>query len=81
MSDGDPWDPGQYDRFKAERRQPFDDLVALCSPVPGGTAVDLGCGTGELTAVVHRSLELAETTGIDSSPAMLARARWRESAG
>jgi trans-aconitate 2-methyltransferase len=36
--------------------------------------VDLGCGTGELTAVLHRELRAAETVGVDSSPAMLARA-------
>ena len=64
-----------YDRFKAERRQPFDDLLARCRPIPGGRAVDLGCGTGELTAELHRALGAARTTGIDSSPAMLERAR------
>jgi trans-aconitate 2-methyltransferase len=68
------WDPGQYERFEAERRQPFDDLVALCAPVPGGTVVDLGCGTGRLTAELHRAVGAARTTGVDSSPAMLARA-------
>jgi trans-aconitate 2-methyltransferase len=36
--------------------------------------VDLGCGTGALTAVLHRELRAAETVGIDSSPAMLAKA-------
>lgn len=68
------WDPGQYERFEAERRQPFDDLVALCAPVPGGTVVDLGCGTGRLTAELHRAVGAARTTGVDRSPAMLARA-------
>ncbi|MGP8060856.1 MAG: methyltransferase domain-containing protein [Acidimicrobiales bacterium] len=69
------WDGALYDRFKAERRQPFDDLLARCRPIPGGRAVDLGCGTGELTAELHRALGAARTTGIDSSPAMLERAR------
>ncbi|MGH9093379.1 MAG: methyltransferase domain-containing protein [Acidimicrobiales bacterium] len=68
------WDPGRYERFEAERRQPFDDLVVLCTPVPGGTAVDLGCGTGRLTAELHRAVGAARTTGVDSSAAMLARA-------
>src|SRR5438132_11146748 len=35
---------------------------------------DLGCGTGELTAELHRKLQARETLGIDSSPAMLAKA-------
>src|SRR5256885_11771930 len=35
---------------------------------------DLGCGTGELTAELHRKLQARETLGIDSSQAMLAKA-------
>lgn len=66
------WDPVQYRRFAAERRQPFDDLLALCRQVPGGTVVDLGCGSGELTAELHRRLGAADTLGIDRSAAMLA---------
>lgn len=68
------WDPVQYRRFAAERRQPFDDLLSLCRPVPGGTVVDLGCGSGELTAELHRRLGAAETLGVDRSAAMLAEA-------
>jgi trans-aconitate 2-methyltransferase len=70
----DTWDPGQYQRFAAERAAPFHDLLALVRPVPGGRVVDLGCGSGELTARLHRQLEAAETVGLDSSPAMLERA-------
>jgi trans-aconitate 2-methyltransferase len=70
----DTWDPDQYRRFAAERRRPFDDLVAMVEPVPGGRAVDLGCGTGELTADLHRHLGAAETVGLDTSAAMLERA-------
>jgi trans-aconitate 2-methyltransferase len=69
------WNPDQYERFHAERRQPFDDLVALCVPVPGGRVVDLGCGTGRLTAELHQRMQAAETIGIDSSDSMLARAQ------
>jgi trans-aconitate 2-methyltransferase len=73
-NDSDGWDPGQYERFAAERAQPFFDLLALVRPVPGGDVVDLGCGTGELTSVLHHRVEAARTLGIDSSPAMLERA-------
>ena len=72
---GDVWDPDQYQRFAAERAQPFFDLLALVRPAPGGTVVDLGCGTGELTARLHRHTGARATIGIDSSPAMLERAR------
>ena len=68
----DSWDPGQYNRFKDEREQPFWDLAALLRPVPSPTVVDLGCGDGRLTAALHRSLGAAHTLGIDSSPAMIA---------
>ncbi len=71
----DTWDPQTYDRFKTERRQPFDDLLALVTPCPGGRVVDLGCGTGALTAELHRGSEAAETVGIERSPAMLGRAQ------
>jgi trans-aconitate 2-methyltransferase len=71
----DGWSPDQYERFRSERRQPFDDLLALCRPVPGGRVADLGCGTGDLTAVLHRETGASETVGVDNSPAMLARAR------
>ncbi len=67
------WDPAQYERFKAERSQPFFDLLALVEPRPAMRVVDLGCGTGELTREMHRRLAAAETLGIDSSPAMIER--------
>ncbi|HWE66093.1 MAG TPA: methyltransferase domain-containing protein [Acidimicrobiales bacterium] len=70
----DGWSPDQYERFRAERREPFDDLLDLCQPVPGGRIVDLGCGTGDLTAELHRCLGAGHTVGVDSSEAMLARA-------
>jgi trans-aconitate 2-methyltransferase len=74
MGGVDTWDPGQYQRFAAERAAPFWDLLALVRPVPAGRVVDLGCGSGELTAELHRRLQAAETLGLDSSPAMLERA-------
>lgn len=67
------WNPQQYERFRDERSQPFFDLLDLVSPVPGGTAVDLGCGTGELTKLLHRKLQARETVGLDSSETMLAK--------
>jgi trans-aconitate 2-methyltransferase len=70
----DTWNPEQYARFAAERAQPFHDLLDLVRPVPGGRAVDLGCGSGELTAELHRRLQAGHTLGLDSSPAMLERA-------
>ena len=69
----DSWQPEQYARFRAEREQPFHDLLALVEPVPGGRVVDLGCGTGVLTRVLHERTGAAETVGVDRSEAMLAQ--------
>ena len=67
------WNPTQYERFRNERSQPFFDLLELVAPAPGGAAVDLGCGTGELTKLLHEKLETRETVGIDNSETMLAK--------
>jgi trans-aconitate 2-methyltransferase len=71
----DTWDPGQYDKFQREREQPFFDLMALVRPAAGMRVVDLGCGTGRLTRVLHDHLRAHETIGIDRSDSMLADAR------
>ena len=65
------WNPDQYDRFQAEREQPFFDLAALVQRAPGMRVIDLGCGDGRLTAWLHRELGAVETVGIDSSSEML----------
>jgi trans-aconitate 2-methyltransferase len=77
----DAWDPQQYERFRAERSAPFSDLLGLLEPVRRPRVVDLGCGTGELTADAHARLGARETVGIDRSPAMLARAAARAGGG
>ncbi len=74
MPVADGWDPEQYHRFERERSQAFFDLLDLIEPAPGGTAVDLGCGSGELTVAAAQRLRVATMTGVDTSPAMLARA-------
>jgi trans-aconitate 2-methyltransferase len=81
MTVRDTWNPTQYERFRAEREQPFHDLVALITRRPAGRVVDLGCGTGLLTAALHRELSATETVGVDSSEAMLERARTLEVEG
>lgn len=78
----DGWDPDQYARFTDERSQPFWDLIDLIQPPMAscggfGRSVDLGCGSGELTAAVTEQLGIFEMVGVDSSDAMLARARDR----
>ena len=69
------WDPAQYERFKDERTQPFQDLVALIERRPAMRIVDLGCGTGELTRALQEHLAAEETIGIDSSETMLFKSK------
>lgn len=72
---GDVWNPAQYNKFKSQRARPFWDLATLIQPEGVRTVVDLGCGTGELTARLAERLPRAEILGIDNSEAMLAEAR------
>lgn len=65
------WNPEQYERFKAERKQPFLDLLSLVEHHPRMRVVDLGCGTGELTRELHAHVHADETIGIDNSETML----------
>jgi trans-aconitate 2-methyltransferase len=69
-----PWNPEQYHRFQRERFAPFADLLQLVDARPGLRAIDLGCGTGELTRRLADALPGSDVLGIDSSPEMLARA-------
>jgi len=67
----DTWNPTQYEKFKQEREQPFFDLLALVTPMEHPRVLDLGCGTGALTAEAHARLHARETIGIDRSQRML----------
>ncbi|HEX8497409.1 MAG TPA: trans-aconitate 2-methyltransferase [Actinomycetales bacterium] len=68
------WDPQVYGRYAGERGRPFTDLLARVGAVTPQTVVDLGCGSGELTAALARRWPDARVHGIDSSAAMLQRA-------
>lgn len=70
----DCWNPEQYHKFKNERSRPFYDLLNLVEKKPDMQVIDLGCGTGELTKVLHEELGAIHTLGIDASQAMLAHA-------
>jgi trans-aconitate 2-methyltransferase len=70
-----PWDPGQYNKFQAERSAPFEDIFAMIRVREGMSVVDLGCGTGELTRRLADRLPASAVLGIDSSPQMLERAK------
>jgi trans-aconitate 2-methyltransferase len=66
------WDPARYLTFADERSRPFHDLLARVGGGAPSKVVDLGCGTGELTATLAARWPEAEVLGIDSSAEMLA---------
>ncbi|HTP66799.1 MAG TPA: methyltransferase domain-containing protein [Geobacteraceae bacterium] len=76
-----PWDPEKYRKFRDERSAPFADLVALIDIRAGMSAIDLGCGTGELTLRLADFLPGSRVLGIDSSPQMLERAKEQKHPG
>ena len=69
----DNWNPAQYEKFKAQRAKPFFDLLSLIKPTAFTTAVDLGCGTGELTRTLFDTLHPVRLIGVDASLEMLAK--------
>jgi trans-aconitate 2-methyltransferase len=68
------WDPHQYLRFANERTQAAIDLHARIAIDAPRTVVDLGCGPGNSTALLHERWPLADIVGIDNSPQMIAAA-------
>jgi trans-aconitate 2-methyltransferase len=71
---GDIWDAGQYLRFGGERSRPFFDLIAQVGASDPRYVADLGCGPGNLTAVLAQRWREAAVVGVDSSPEMIATA-------
>lgn len=77
----DAWNPAQYHRFQKERSQPGRDLIELIQGEGFAHAIDLGCGTGELTQELQERKRIGEIVGQDNSPAMLDQARTLTSPG
>lgn len=69
------WDPQHYGRYADERSRPYGDLVRRIGARRPERVVDLGCGSGELTASLRKLWPTAEIVGADSSPAMIAKAQ------
>jgi trans-aconitate 2-methyltransferase len=69
------WDPAQYLRHAGHRARPFTDLLARVRDLPGAPPriADLGCGPGNVTAVLAARWPTAHITGYDNSPEMLAK--------
>lgn len=71
------WDPARYGAFRDLRLRPALDLLAQIAGLPMGEVVDLGCGDGAVAAALAARFPGRGLVGVDSSAAMLARARER----
>src|SRR4051812_35396134 len=71
------WNPTLYRRFEDERTRPAEDLLARVPLERATHVVDLGCGPGNSTQLLHERVAAARVTGTDTSAAMLQSARER----
>lgn len=69
------WDPQVYSRYADHRSRAFFDLVGRVDAEQPRRVLDLGCGTGLLTASLAERWPRARVLGIDNSANMLERAR------
>jgi trans-aconitate 2-methyltransferase len=70
----DLWDAKQYMHFGKERLRPALDLLAYVPEQEPQRVVDLGCGTGNVSALLKARWPAADVLGVDSSQNMLAAA-------
>ncbi|URM91087.1 trans-aconitate 2-methyltransferase [Streptomyces sp. MRC013] len=74
------WDPRQYLRHSGHRTRPFLDLLARIPELPAAEEgrpariADIGCGPGNITALLADRWPDAHITGFDLSREMLDRA-------
>ncbi|QWT47007.1 methyltransferase domain-containing protein [Azospira inquinata] len=69
------WNPDQYLQFASQRLRPARDLLGAIFLERPRHITDLGCGPGNVTALLHARWPEAALVGVDRDPAMLARAR------
>jgi len=69
------WDPALYLRYGGERSRPFFDLLARVGAELPSYVVDMGCGPGQLTAMLAERWPSATVCGVDNSPQMIEAAR------
>ena len=69
------WKPDLYLRFKKERTQASIDLTARIKLESPKNIIDIGCGPGNSTQILAHRWPEAKILGIDSSPAMIQKAK------
>jgi trans-aconitate 2-methyltransferase len=71
------WNPAAYLAFADHRARPFHDLLARIGTAAPRRVVDLGCGPGNLTALLPARWPGAAVEALDSSAEMVEAARGR----
>lgn len=69
----DEWRPELYDSKLGFVSAHGQHVIGLLQPKAGESVLDVGCGTGDLTARIRESV--AYVVGIDKSEAMIALAQ------
>ncbi len=72
---GTRWDPAQYARFADHRLRPAIELLQRVMIAEPALVYDLGCGSGEVTALICQRWPSARIVGVDVSPQMIEKAR------
>lgn len=66
------WNPTLYQDKHTFVWKYGEDLLKILSPQPGERILDIGCGTGQLTAQIATTTTV---TGIDADPTMIEKAK------
>lgn len=69
------WEPKQYLKFEKVRTRPSEDLASRIRSAAPKRIIDIGCGPGNSTMVLKTQWPQANILGLDSSEAMLEKAR------
>lgn len=75
MNPNKDWNPALYLRFQQERTQPAIDLLNRIQLANPAKILDVGCGPGNSTQVLTQRWPAADILGIDSSVAMIEKAK------
>ena len=69
------WNPDLYLKFGRERIQPSIDLASRIDMEDPANIIDIGCGPGNSTQILHHRWPDSNILGIDNSEAMISKAK------